>query len=98
MGLLTSTVEIVAQGADLGTSTQVGAPATPSPKRFGHFNGSVHRNGEDIDDIVSVELTYQNNLYRIETIRTDGKIEGADPSVAAMMANIERVSAFQIQD
>ena len=87
-GLLTSTVDIVAQGEDLSTSTQVGTPTTLSLKRFGHFNGSVERNGVNIGNIVSAELTYQNNLDRIETIRADGKIEGADPSIAAMTGNI----------
>ncbi|MFA8444015.1 hypothetical protein [Yoonia sp.] len=40
--------------------------------------------GVDIGNIVSAELSYQNYLDRIETIRADGKIEGADPSIAAI--------------
>jgi hypothetical protein len=87
-GLLTSTVEIVAQGEALNASTQAGSPATLALKRFGHFNGSVQRNGTAIGNIVSAELNYQNNLDRIETIRADGKIEGADPSIAAMTGTI----------
>ena len=87
-GLLTSTVEIVAQGEDLGTTSQAGTPGTLSLKRFGHFNGSVQRNGQSIGNIISAEINYQNNLDRVETIRADGKIEGADPSIAAMTGNI----------
>ena len=87
-GLLTSTVEIVAQGEALNASTQAGSPATLALKRFGHFNGAVQRNGVDIGNIVSAELSYQNNLDRIETIRSDGKIDGADPSIAAMTGTI----------
>ena len=87
-GLLTSTVEIVAQGEDLVTSSQAGTPSTLSLKRFGHFNGSVKRDGVDIGNIISAELNYQNNLDRVETIRADGKIEGADASIAAMTGSI----------
>jgi hypothetical protein len=34
-------------------------------------------------------LTYSNNLERIETIRSDGKIDGADPTVASLTGNLE---------
>jgi len=87
-GLLTSTVEIVAQGEDLATSSQAGTPSTLALKRFGHFNGSVKRDGVDIGNIISAELNYQNNIDRVETIRADGKIEGADASIAAMTGSI----------
>ncbi len=33
--------------------------------------------------------TYTNNLERIETIRSDGKIDGADPTIAALTGAIE---------
>jgi hypothetical protein len=39
--------------------------------------------------VVSAEITYANNLDRIETIRSDGKIDGADPSIAALTGRIE---------
>ena len=29
-------------------------------------------------------MTYANNLDRIEAIRSDGRIDGADPSIAAL--------------
>ncbi len=38
--------------------------------------------------MVTADITYANNLDRIETIRSDGKIDGADPSVAALTGNI----------
>jgi hypothetical protein len=34
-------------------------------------------------------VTYANNLDRIETIRADGMIDGADPSIAALTGQIE---------
>ena len=87
-GLLTATVSIVAQGEDVNTVSAAGVPASVALSRFGHFNGAVTRNGASIGNVVSADLTYANNLDRIETIRSDGKIDGADPSIAALTGNI----------
>lgn len=88
-GLLTANVELIAQGETLATTSGSGTPAPVALKRFGHFNGSLTRNGADIGNIVGAELSYANNLDRVETIRADGKIEGADPSIAAMTGKID---------
>lgn len=87
-GLLTATASIVAQGETIATSTAAGTPANIALKRFGHFNGAITRNGSNIGNVVSADLTYANNLDRIETIRADGKIDGADPSIAALTGNV----------
>lgn len=87
-GLLTATASIVAQGETIVTTTAAGTPANIALKRFGHFNGSITRNGANIGNVVSADLTYANNLDRIETIRADGKIDGADPSIAALTGNV----------
>jgi hypothetical protein len=42
-----------------------------------------------LGNIVSAQVTYSNNLDRIETIRNDGRIEDADPSIAALTGTIE---------
>ena len=34
-------------------------------------------------------MSYSNNLDRIETIRNDGMIEGADPSIAALSGTVD---------
>ena len=60
------------------------------------MNGSVARNGTALGNIVSAEITYANNLDRIETIRSDGRIDGADPSIAALNGRIEVRFADQI--
>jgi hypothetical protein len=87
-GLLTATASIVAQGEEIATSSAAGTPANIALKRFGHFNGAITRNGTNIGNVVSADLTYANNLDRIETIRADGKIDGADPSIAALTGNV----------
>ncbi len=93
-GLLTATARLVAQGEAVGTATAAfGDPALPPAelelKRFGHFNGAITRNGTALGNVVSAEITYANNLDRIETIRADGRIDGADPSIAALTGSIE---------
>lgn len=88
-GLLTATARLVAQGETVGTTTSAGTPAALELKRFGHFNGAISRNGSALGNIVSAEITYANNLDRIETIRADGRIDGADPSIAALTGRIE---------
>jgi hypothetical protein len=88
-GLLTATARLVAQGEAIATLSGAGTPADLSLKRFGHFNGAITRNGSALGNVVSAEITYANTLDRIETIRSDGKIDGADPSIAALTGRIE---------
>ncbi|PTV93683.1 hypothetical protein C8J27_11348 [Rhodobacter aestuarii] len=88
-GLLTATARLIAQGEAIDTVTAAGTPTTLALQRFGHFNGAVKRNGAALGNVVSAEVTYANGLDRIETIRNDGKIEGADPGMAALTGKIE---------
>lgn len=88
-GLLTATARLVAQGETVGTVSNAGTPAPIDLKRFGHFNGAITRNGAALGNVVSAQITYANNLDRIETIRADGRIDGADPSSAALTGSIE---------
>jgi len=88
-GLLTATARLVAQGESTNTASAAGTLSELALKRFGHFNGSIMRNGSALGNVVSAEITYANNLDRIETIRSDGRIDGADPSIAALTGRIE---------
>lgn len=92
-GNLQASVALVAQGETIAASSAAGTVADLAQvKRFGHFNGSIKRNGTALGNIVSGELTYSNNLDRVETIRGDGKIDGADPTIASLKGQI--VSRF----
>jgi hypothetical protein len=42
-----------------------------------------------LGNIVSADVTYANNPDRIETIRSDAKIDGADPTIAALTGKVE---------
>ena len=93
-GLLRITIDLIwapatAQGETPATTTGAGTPTDISLLRFGHFNGSIKRDGTALGNVVSTQITYANNLDRIETIRADGKIDGADPSMAALTGSME---------
>jgi hypothetical protein len=88
-GLLGAKAMLVAQGETIAAATAAGTPAAIALKRFGHFNGTIKRDGVALGNIVSADITYANNLDRIETIRADGKIDGADPTIAALTGKID---------
>jgi hypothetical protein len=88
-GLLTANARLVAQGEAVGAMSGVGIPTGLGLQRYGHFNGSITRNGVPLGNVVSAEITYANGLDRIETIRNDGRIEGADPGMAALTGRVE---------
>ena len=88
-GLLTATARLIAQGETVAAVSAAGSPEDLALQRFGHFNGAVSRDGVALGNVVSAEITYANTLDRVETIRADGKIDGADPSIAALTGRIE---------
>lgn len=88
-GLLTATAQLVAQGETVAAASAAGTLTDLPLQRFGHFNGSIKRNGTALGNVISAQITYNNNLDRIETIRSDGKIDGADPTIAALTGSIE---------
>ena len=88
-GLLTATARVIAQGEVPSNASQAGVLDELSLRRFGHFNGSIKREGVQLANVVSAEVSYQNNLDRVETIRGDGRIDGADPSMAAFTGRMD---------
>lgn len=89
-GNLQATAKIVAQGETHNATTQAGTPASLAQvKRFGHFQGAIKRNTVSLGNIVAADFAYANNLDRVETIRSDGKIDGADPTIARLGGTIE---------
>lgn len=88
-GQLTGNVKLAAQGENVEAATAAGTPTTFAMQRFGNFNGSIKRGGVVLGNVVSADVTYKNNLDMIETIRNDGKIDGADPTVASMTGKLD---------
>jgi hypothetical protein len=88
-GLLTATARLVAQGETVGTTTSAGNARRAGAEALRPFQRGDHAEWLALGNVVSAEITYANNLDRIETIRSDGRIDGADPSIAALTGRIE---------
>jgi hypothetical protein len=83
-GLLNATISYIAQGESARTTTTAaGTPSTLGFTRFSQFIGQVTRAGVPLGDLVSGNFTVANNYDKIELIRPDGKIAGADPGAAS---------------
>lgn len=87
-GLLNATMSLIAQGETKATSSAAGTPTEAVIERFSQFMGEIKRNGAALGHIVSAELTYANNLDKVEVIRPDGRIEDADPAMVAVTGNV----------
>jgi len=87
-GLLNGTVSIIAQGETRGGSSGAGSPTEAVIDRFTQFTGQIRRDGVPLGNVVSGTFTYANNLDKVEVIRPDGRIAGADPAMLAVTGQI----------
>ncbi len=88
-GQASATFNVIAQSETRNNASQGGVPSSLAFKRFGQFQGQVKLDGAPLANLTGANLTYTNNLERIETIRSDGKIDGADPTIAGLTGAIE---------
>lgn len=94
-GLLRMDMEIIAQGEAIAASTAAGTPTSYALTRFSNFNGAINRNSAALGSVLSASFEYANNLDPVETIRSDGLIEGVDPSIAALSGEFKMRFADQ---
>ncbi len=88
-GAAAATISAIAQaetryGASLG-----GTPQALTFSRISQFQGSIKSGGVNIGNLTAGSVSYTNNMEKIETIRDDGLIDGADPTIAALTGTIE---------
>lgn len=88
-GGASATINCIAQGEARASASSGGMPDELAVTRFNQFQGSVKKDGTQLGNVTGAQLTYTNNLEKIETIRDDGKIDGADPTVAALTGSID---------
>jgi hypothetical protein len=87
-GLLNGTVSVIAQGETRGGSSDAGTPDEAVIDRFTQFTGQIRRDGVPLGNVVSGTFNYANNLDKVEVIRPDGRIAGADPAMLAVTGQI----------
>jgi hypothetical protein len=88
-GPAAATINAIAQGETRFGATQGGTPTSLTFSRISQFQGSIKRAGSPVGNLTGGSVTYSNNLEKIETIRDDGLIEGADPTIAALTGRID---------
>lgn len=88
-GNLAAGLRCVGQSGALATSSAAGTLATLALARFGHFSGYVKREGSALASVTAADLTIANGLDRVETIRADGLIDGADPGMVAVTGQLQ---------
>jgi hypothetical protein len=84
-----ATLNCIAQGESRAAASAGGTPTVAVLTRFNQFQGSVKKDGTQLGNVTGAQLTYTNNLEKIETIRSDGKIDGADPTIAGLTGSID---------
>lgn len=88
-GLITASAGLMAQTEVPGTVAATGTLQQLVMSRFTAFQGSLLRGGSALGNVVSAQVTYANNLDRIEVLRGDGLIDGLDPSRASLTGTID---------
>lgn len=88
-GLLTANVGLHARNEVSAVASVAGTPIGVALQRFSNFQGVVNRNGSLLGQLVSAEFNWSNNLDRIETVRSDGLIDGADPTMASLTGRLQ---------
>lgn len=88
-GPVNATISCIAQGETKAAASAAGSPSEAVLERFVQFQGAIKRDSAALANVVGASFTYSNNLDRVETIRADGKIDGADPSMATMTGNLD---------
>ena len=88
-GAAAATINAIAQAEKRYGTTQGGSAQTLTFQRISQFQGAIKSGGVPIGNLTAGSISYNNNLERIETIRDDGLIDGADPTIAALTGTIE---------
>jgi hypothetical protein len=82
-------ITLMGQSETSAGTTQAGSLATDwTVERFLYEHGKIQREGSDLANIVSAELTYANGLEAVETLRQDSLIAGLDPTMASLTGRL----------
>lgn len=83
-----ATISLLAQGESAAKTSIAITPKVQTYTRFSQFQGFIKSNGQALANVTTAAITYSNNLEKIETIRSDGKVEAIDLGVASLSGSI----------
>lgn len=89
-GLLNATCSLICIGETDPAGVSVG-PVNPTAlptTRFAQATGFVNKDGIPLGSVVGADLTFSNNLEKVETIQEDGRIEDSDPGMAQISGSL----------
>ncbi|MGE4278669.1 MAG: phage tail tube protein [Magnetospirillum sp.] len=88
-GPANATIAVIAQGETEAAATIDAAPASLGLRRFSQGSGSILVGGAPLANVVGGRLSFSNNLEPVETIRSDGLIDGVDETEATAEGSVE---------
>jgi hypothetical protein len=88
-GRADATIGCIAQGETPSGTSVGGTPTGAALQFFSQFQGSIKKAGADLANVTLATLTYSNGLEKVEPIRPDGKIAGADPALVSVSGQID---------
>jgi len=87
-GPANATIGAVAQAEATPSAAADADPATYALKRFSQGSGTIKIGGSQLANVTGGRFSFSNNLDRVETIRDDGLIDGADETEATAEGSI----------
>lgn len=88
-GLAQASVQLIGQSETRNASTSAGTPTVVAFERFSQAQGSIKKSGSAIANVTGFTLDLSNNLDPVPTIRSDGRIDGADDGLCTARGRID---------
>ena len=87
-GPANGTVNVIAQGRASAGSTIDGSATAYTLDRFSQGRGAIRMNGAQVGNVTAGSFEFSNNLEAVETIRSDGLIDGVDEGEATATGSL----------
>ena len=87
-GPATMSFGLIGQGSSFATSTAAGTPTTATYVAFNKAQGTITRSASPLAQVTGATLRYSNTVEAVRTIRSDNRIEGADPGISRATGTI----------
>lgn len=87
-GAAEATIALIGQGETKGATSSAGTLQVAGLTRYLKSQGSITRAGSALAAVTAASLRYSNGLEEVQTIRADGKIDGADEGVSTCSGRV----------